>query len=74
MIIPQESCFTELKHLILETGRELFPGKHFKGVNEIIPLQVGGKYYTVYRSKIDLKSTTKFRSSLFTKNERKIGD
>jgi len=35
----QEEAMDELKHLVLETGKQLHPEKQFKGVNEIIPLQ-----------------------------------
>ena len=35
----RDDCFNELKHLVLETGREMYPNKQIKGVNEIIPLQ-----------------------------------
>jgi len=65
----QEGCFEELKHLVLETGREMNPSKHFKGVNEIVPLQalrqMSERLPTTEEALRKLEYMTKYRVDLY---------
>ena len=69
LMVLQEDCFSELKHLVLETGRELHPSKQFKGVNDIIPLQalkqISEKLPTTMEALRRMEYLTEYRASLY---------